>query len=209
MHIIEPVADAGIRMPRVRHNSRQLALFNIQHADAEDFLPPVLLQIHCLVFPMPIDGGIVQPGHRFQAELVVLFVNPLLIIHPVFPEGQHAVGVQQIRLKAVDHLIHAVQPVVPESLVSGIPGRTVSRILRAVFLVGMIEIPVCRIVAVVRYTGIGAEFVAALIHPPPGEGSPQMLADPETQAVLVRRRFPQGKDILFRTYVHAVHPVQL
>ena len=74
-------------------------------------------------------------------------------------------------------------------------------------LIGMVEILIRRIVAVIGDAGIGALFVAALVDPPPGEGSAQVLADAEGHAEAVRRLFPESQDILLGTDVDAVHAV--
>ena len=123
----------------------------------------------------------------------------------MFPEGQHAVGIQQIRLEPVDHLVHTAQPVVPELFVPGIPRIQVFTC--TVLLVRVIEVLICGIVAVIGHSGVGSCLIASFVHPPPGERSTQMLAQSEIHTVFVRRGLPQGQDILVGAHVHAVHPV--
>ena len=123
----------------------------------------------------------------------------------MFPERQYAVGIQQIRLEPVDHLINALQPVVPELFIPCIP--RVKVLPCSVFLVCVIEILISRIIAVIGHTCIGSGLVAAFVHPPPGKGCPQVFTDAEGQVVLVRRSLPQGQDILPRSNVHTVHAV--
>ena len=194
-------------MPGFRHNAGKLTLFDIQHTHAEDFFPPVFLQVHRLVCSMLVNGCVIQPGYCLQSTVIDRQIRQFaLVCHPVITKGQHPVGIEQVRLELVNHLIHALQPVLLELLVPGIPGRQV--FTRSVFLVCVIEVLVCRIIAVIRYAGIGTGLVAALVHPPPGEGSSQVFADAERQLILVRRRLPQGQDILVGTHIHAVHAVE-
>ena len=196
-------------MPGIRHDAGQLALFDIQDADFEDLGPAVLLQVDGTVFPVVIDGGVVQFRDGFQAAAVHRGVGFPLVIHPVLAEGKHAVGIQQIGMEAVDHLADTALPVIPELFVGGVPGGAVAGVLRSVLLIGMVEIPVRGIVAVVGYAGVGTVFVAALVDTPPGEGSAQVLADAEGHAEPVRGLLPHEEDILMGADVDAVHAVEL
>ena len=206
-HIVEPVADAGVRLPGLRQNVGQLALLDVEHADAVDLRPAILLVVYGAVFAVLCNGRIVEMGHGFQAEGIVSIAG---VAHAQLGKRQAAVGVEQIRLIFVDEFLHDGQPVFAELLVLGVPlvqiqGSFVVDVLRSVV---MIEIAVGRIVAVIRHTGIGTVAVVVLVHIPPGERRAEVLREAEGQAMLVRRLLPQAADILVRAHLNGIEAVQ-
>ena len=57
--IIKPVSDAGVGLPWVRQNIRQLALLNIQYTDAVNLRAAILLVIDGAVFAMLLNRSII------------------------------------------------------------------------------------------------------------------------------------------------------
>ena len=116
--IVEPIADAGIRLPREFLNALKLALFNIENAGAVHLDIAVLLRIHGTVFPVPLNGCIVQMSDDLQSVRIILVSRFRFIVQA---ERQSAVGIQKVRLVLRDQFLHTRVPVGVVLLVGGIP----------------------------------------------------------------------------------------
>ena len=119
------------------------------------------------------------------------------------PEGKSAVGIKEIGGEAVDHFLDRPEPVILEGAVGGQPGG----VFLVVLEIRVVEIAVCRIVAVVGNAGVGPRFIRALVDVPPGEAGGQMLGQTEGHAEFPGGGFPEGADILAGTDLHRIEAV--
>ena len=75
-------------------------------------------------------------------------------------------------------------------------------------LIIVIEVPVSRVIAVIRYPSIRAPFIASLVDRPPGERSAQMFRQTKRQSVFIGCLLPTTADILMGTNFHRIEPVE-
>ena len=112
-------------------------------------------------------------------------------------------------MELVHQLLHDAEPLGLELLVGGEPGLDRAAVLGGVhvLLVGVVQLGVLGVVAVVGHALVGAVAVAALVGGPPAEGGAQVLCQAKGHVVLIRGGFPQGADILAGADVHGVEGV--
>jgi len=70
VHVIEPVSDAGVGLPRIRKYIGKLALFDIEDADGVDLFPAVLLGVDGPVFAVNLDGFVVKVRDGFETFFI-------------------------------------------------------------------------------------------------------------------------------------------
>ena len=118
-------------------------------------------------------------------------------------ERKAAVGIEQVGPVAVHQVLDAIEPFLFPTL-----GHVVQPAL-GVLVAGMIQVGKSRVGAVVRHAGQRARFVGPLGDAVPVVTRPQMLGDPEAQAIPVGGLFPFPDDVTLRTQVDGVPLVEL